>query len=291
MVKAQRFLNAGNRPAYWPKIDLDKRTWLVETALRDDYICRCAPDDVKPYFKSDVLNVDYLYNFEFITHEEKTVTFQATAESVIVERISLGKDALIGDNLESFCHYNALREFWLQYHGHATRQGVVAMLDSAFYGVPSASSFRTECMFTWDIIDEWFFHRIYEFHMVNQRAALKLVEEIIEARELENLIQQFESYICFLLPIRYIGLGLCLIIGVLLAVAYFTHFERKAMASMQRRKGPNVVGFWGLLQPLADGLKLLAKEIIIPRRARINLFLGAPLYTFLISLMGWCAIP
>jgi NADH-quinone oxidoreductase subunit H len=46
-----------------------------------------------------------------------------------------------------------------------------------------------------------------------------------------------------------------------------------------------------LLQPLADGLKLLAKEIIIPRRARINLFLGAPLYTFLISLMGWCAIP
>lgn len=90
---------------------------------------------------------------------------------------------------------------------------------------------------------------------------------------------------------HYVLSSLFLIIGLLIAVAYFTLLERKAMASMQRRKGPNVVGFWGLLQPLADGLKLLAKEIIIPRRASVKVFIGSPLYTFLMSLMGWCVIP
>lgn len=91
--------------------------------------------------------------------------------------------------------------------------------------------------------------------------------------------------------IHYVLSSLFLIIGLLIAVAFFTLLERKAMASMQRRKGPNVVGFWGLLQPLADGLKLLAKEIIVPRRATITVFIGSPLYTFLMSLMGWCVIP
>lgn len=99
-----------------------------------------------------------------------------------------------------------------------------------------------------------------------------------------------ESYL-FSFIIHYVLSSLFLIIGLLIAVAFFTLLERKAMASMQRRKGPNVVGFWGLLQPLADGLKLLAKEIIVPRRASIKVFIGSPLYTFLMSLMGWCVIP
>ena len=99
-----------------------------------------------------------------------------------------------------------------------------------------------------------------------------------------------ESYL-FSFIIHYVLSSLFLIIGLLIAVAFFTLLERKAMASMQRRKGPNVVGFWGLLQPLADGLKLLAKEIIVPRRASIRVFIGSPLYTFLMSLMGWCVIP
>lgn len=86
--------------------------------------------------------------------------------------------------------------------------------------------------------------------------------------------------------VHYVLSSLFLIIGLLVAVAFFTLLERKAMASMQRRKGPNVVGFWGLLQPLADGLKLLAKEIVVPRRASIRIFIGSPLYTFLMSLMG-----
>jgi NADH:ubiquinone oxidoreductase subunit H len=60
---------------------------------------------------------------------------------------------------------------------------------------------------------------------------------------LEDMFKEIPMYIHVWAILRYIGLGLCLIIGVLLAVAYFTQFERKAMASMQRRKGPNVVGF------------------------------------------------
>ena len=109
---------------------------------------------------------------------------------------------------------------------------------------------------------------------------------ILELLEKEN---NFNYLISFIL--HYVLSSLFLIIGLLIAVAYFTLLERKAMASMQRRKGPNVVGFWGLLQPLADGLKLLAKEIIVPRRASIKIFIGSPLYTFLMSLMGWCVIP
>jgi NADH:ubiquinone oxidoreductase subunit H len=57
------------------------------------------------------------------------------------------------------------------------------------------------------------------------------------------------------------------------------------MASIQRRKGPNVVGFLGLLQPLADGLKLVIKEMVIPRKSNIILFLSAPLLTFILSLL------
>ena len=84
---------------------------------------------------------------------------------------------------------------------------------------------------------------------------------------------------------------LIIVVPLLISVAYFTLAERKVIASIQRRRGPAVVGIWGLLQPLADGLKLLAKEIVVPRRASIKVFIGSPLYTFLMSLMGWCVIP
>jgi NADH-quinone oxidoreductase subunit H len=81
------------------------------------------------------------------------------------------------------------------------------------------------------------------------------------------------------------------IICVLISVAYFTLLDRKVMAAMQRRRGPNVVGFWGLLQPLADGLKLLIKESIIPVNANNFLFILAPLLTFILSLVNWALIP
>jgi NADH-quinone oxidoreductase subunit H len=82
-----------------------------------------------------------------------------------------------------------------------------------------------------------------------------------------------------------------LIVPLLIAVAYLTLAERKVMASMQRRKGPNVVGFFGLLQPLADGLKLLIKEPVLPSNANTLLFAAAPILTFLLSLLSWAVIP
>jgi NADH:ubiquinone oxidoreductase subunit H len=81
------------------------------------------------------------------------------------------------------------------------------------------------------------------------------------------------------------------LICILIAVAYFTIAERKAMAAIQRRKGPNVVGFWGLLQPLADGAKLLFKELLIPTRANTIIFLMAPLMVLILSIVGWTIIP
>ena len=90
---------------------------------------------------------------------------------------------------------------------------------------------------------------------------------------------------------QIIILSLINILFVLIAVAYYTLAERKIMAAIQRRRGPNVVGIWGLLQPLADGLKAVLKEIIIPRKANRLIFLGAPLLTLILSLAGWIVIP
>jgi NADH-quinone oxidoreductase subunit H len=84
---------------------------------------------------------------------------------------------------------------------------------------------------------------------------------------------------------------LAIIVPLLISVAYFTLAERKIMGSIQRRKGPNVIGYLGLLQPLADGLKLFVKETILPSNANLNIFLLAPMLTFVLSLMGWAVIP
>ena len=70
---------------------------------------------------------------------------------------------------------------------------------------------------------------------------------------------------------------LIIVVPVLISVAYLTLAERKIMGSMQQRKGPNVVGFLGLLQPLADGLKLLLKETVIPTNANTFGFIFAPI--------------
>jgi len=84
---------------------------------------------------------------------------------------------------------------------------------------------------------------------------------------------------------------LIIIIPLLIAVAYFTLAERKILGAMQRRRGPNVIGAFGLLQPLADGFKLLVKETVIPGGADKTIFILSPMLTFVISLMGWAVIP
>jgi NADH-quinone oxidoreductase subunit H len=84
---------------------------------------------------------------------------------------------------------------------------------------------------------------------------------------------------------------LSIIVPLLISVAYFTIAERKIMGAMQRRRGPNVVGFIGLLQPFADGLKLFVKETTLPTSANSGIFLLAPSLTFTLSLIAWAVVP
>ena len=84
---------------------------------------------------------------------------------------------------------------------------------------------------------------------------------------------------------------LCVIVPLLISVAYFTLAERKVLGAIQRRRGPNVVGVYGLLQPLADGLKLFVKEAIVPSNSNKALFQASPVITFLVRLVGYTIIP
>jgi NADH-quinone oxidoreductase subunit H len=96
----------------------------------------------------------------------------------------------------------------------------------------------------------------------------------------------------YLLPaIIIVAYIILIVVPIILSVAYLTYAERKVIAAMQLRKGPNVVGVFGLGQPIADGVKLLLKETIVPSGANRVVFLIAPIITFSLSLIAWAVIP
>src|SRR5271156_5426157 len=84
---------------------------------------------------------------------------------------------------------------------------------------------------------------------------------------------------------------LAIAIPLLVAVAYLTLVERKILGAMQKRKGPNIVGIFGLLQPLGDGVKLLFKETITPSTANKKIFIFSPILTFTLSILSWAVVP
>jgi NADH-quinone oxidoreductase subunit H len=103
------------------------------------------------------------------------------------------------------------------------------------------------------------------------------------------ITQLFFDYI---LPLIFIALKVLLItVPLILCVAYLTYAERRVIGLMQLRRGPNVVGPFGLLQPIADAVKLMFKEVIVPTPSNKVIFILAPMITFVLSLIGWAVIP
>jgi NADH-ubiquinone oxidoreductase chain 1 len=94
-----------------------------------------------------------------------------------------------------------------------------------------------------------------------------------------------------MISVFYLSEVLIVLVPVLMTIAFVTIAERKVMAAMQRRCGPNAVGTWGVLQPFADALKLLVKEIIRPRHSNSMLFVLGPCITLTFALLGWAIIP
>lgn len=101
-----------------------------------------------------------------------------------------------------------------------------------------------------------------------------------------------EFWWVYLWPVLWIAIKiLLLVVPLLIGVAYLTYAERKVIGAMHLRRGPNVVGPYGLLQPIADGMKLFFKETIIPTGANKVVFLVAPMLTFSLALIAWAVIP
>jgi len=102
----------------------------------------------------------------------------------------------------------------------------------------------------------------------------------------------FSEFITLILPLLIIvGKILLVVVPLLILMALLTLMERKVIGAIQLRKGPNVVGYWGIMQPFADGLKLLLKETIFPTGASKGIFVIAPILTFMLALAGWAVIP
>ena len=106
------------------------------------------------------------------------------------------------------------------------------------------------------------------------------------------LVRMVEFWWTYLWPVAWIVIKIILlVVPLLVGVAYLTYAERKVIGAMHLRRGPNVVGPYGLLQPIADGMKLFFKETIIPTGANKGVFIVAPMLTFILALVAWAVIP
>ncbi|MGY8963771.1 MAG: complex I subunit 1/NuoH family protein, partial [Rhodospirillales bacterium] len=101
-----------------------------------------------------------------------------------------------------------------------------------------------------------------------------------------------ELWTSYLWPVLWIVIKILMfVVPILVSVAYLTYAERKIISAMQMRIGPNVVGWFGLLQPIADALKLLTKETVLPTGASPVVFFLAPMVTFSLAMLAWAVIP
>lgn len=89
----------------------------------------------------------------------------------------------------------------------------------------------------------------------------------------------------------FLILSILIVLGLLITVAFMTLVERKLISPIQNRRGPNTVGYLGVLQPFADAMKLIVKESIFPRNARFVIFTIAPLISLFFALAAWAFIP
>ena len=105
------------------------------------------------------------------------------------------------------------------------------------------------------------------------------------------IFENSEFFQFFLVFITLLVTSLLALVCILIYVAFITLYERKILGGIQKRKGPNVVGFLGLLQAISDGVKLFLKETLIPARSNTFLFIISPLIVFTLSLAGWALIP
>jgi NADH:ubiquinone oxidoreductase subunit H len=91
--------------------------------------------------------------------------------------------------------------------------------------------------------------------------------------------------------LQFVAESLLTFFPILITVSYFTLIERKILASIQRRQGPQIVGIWGTLQPIVDGLKLVLKEMVTPRRSDFILYWGSPSLSLFCSFLSWTTTP
>lgn len=145
-------------------------------------------------------------------------------------------------------------------------------------------------MLPWELII-FFTRSLIEYESIMIRAENLFVTALQENVHAHELWFPHSDFVLGIKVHYIIYPSLVLFLFLLLIVAYFTLMERQLIASVQRRQGPNYVGVFGLLQPLADGIKLLTKEMILPSQANIIFFILSPIIVFVCSFLQWVQIP